>query len=811
MIKLVKQLLLSKKKWNIILCLFMSISITAIVSLSMSSEGIKNHLLERSYDEYGEYSAVLYEKPNDDINYTTYGLLDVMVDDNTGLKATIGWMDSDMYEIGRLNLKEGNIPKEKNDIVVEEFYLSNVDPSWEIGQTKTFQIHGEEYPLTLTGVLENYSYRWSGPADLSKGVNDFPNIILSNNLGIEASKEFYPIILDGSVRKVKKQTIDLITDNSFGFSNSNLLDYGLMDYGTISFITTVFQIIILCLTAFCLILSFTYYKASFNQQIGVYKALGFPGKSIVKLEITQIGILFAISMLVSIPLIYITTGIIVRNTYGLASYDISWNLILGLVIWLTVLFSVFLTIMIQRIKVMLNYSALSLLKGSFLHENQSRTLYHSNFYINYLIRQVAIFPKQILLNTLVIALCIISLFYALFLEKESAGIWDVTHDYYISHAGYSHEYKNDQLVLLTELIPFNYEKVNQLEKNNHIESIYKEPFMLDVALLFPEQGMSTDLHELIKSSHEEDSGKITADRNYSTGNYIPWNELNYVWVTAEEYNHIAQKFNFELRQSNHQEGLMIFLPQNSTVNEKDFHYVDSIMLSKIIKDNNGKYEQKEWEYKLDAIINKTDELFFDKVSQTTIVMVGNHTINSGISGGYKSLSIKLDDSSTTEDIKIMNKEVLDIVAPVPNVLYQDLNAFRIEDTNIARYVGFMGMLNFLIVSILVFFSIFLMIYGKFLVNKERWAIFLANGMSKKKMNLLLSSEVFIYYLAGSIISIIFFIFIIGISDTQLPISYYLSDLFTGIVSIFILIIVMSLLMFLKIESKSILSLIRLEE
>src|SRR5699024_4517088 len=127
---------------------------------------------------------------------------------------------------------------------------------------------------------------------------------------------------------------------------------------------------------------------------------------------------------------------------------------------------------------------------------------------------------------------------------------------------------------------------------------------------------------------------------------IPWNELNYVWVTAEEYNHIAQKFNFELRQSNHQEGLMIFLPQNSTVNEKDFHYVDSIMLSKIIKDNNGKYEQKEWEYKLDAIINKTDELFFDKVSQTTIVMVGNHTINSGISGGYKSLSIKLDDSST---------------------------------------------------------------------------------------------------------------------------------------------------------------------
>ena|SRR5690625_88176 len=216
MIKLAKQLLLAKKKWNIILCLFMSISITAIVSLFMSSEGIKNHLLERSYDEYGEYSAVLYEKPNDDINYTTYGLLDVTVDDTTGLKATIGWMDSDMYEIGRLNLKEGNIPKEKNDIVVEEFYLSNVDPSWEIGQTKTFQIQGEEYPLTLTGVLENYSYRWSGPADLSKGINDFPNIILSNNLGIEASNEFYPIILDGSVRKVKKQTIDLIADNSFG-------------------------------------------------------------------------------------------------------------------------------------------------------------------------------------------------------------------------------------------------------------------------------------------------------------------------------------------------------------------------------------------------------------------------------------------------------------------------------------------------------------------------------------------------------------------------------------------------------------------
>ncbi|WP_152656084.1 FtsX-like permease family protein [Oceanobacillus sp. CFH 90083] len=796
MIKNSIQLLIAQKKWSILLCIYMCISITVILSLYFSSDGIKNYLENRAYEEYGEFDGVLYNEPADNMDYATYGILGLAVSEDQKDKISLGWMSEEMFEWSRMNVIEGKLPNNENEVVVEEFYISQIDPQWKIGDTRSFKVQGKNYELKLSGIVENYSYRWSAPNELKKGINDFPNIILSEKNELRTSDNFYAIQLKGSINQNQSKSADVFSDLDNGFLNSKLYYNGFMDYEMITLITTVFQIMVLILAVICIILAFSYYRANYNLKLGIYKTIGFTNKDIMKIEVIQLTILFLVSVIISIPFIYMITNIFISHTFGYSLYHISWKFVAGIIIWLILIFVLNVYTTIKQVKKLLTNSPLTLLKGI---EASQQVVYNKTF-IKQTLDYLKNNTKSFIAQTIIITFCITSVFYSLYLEKETMGIWDIQEDYYISHSGYISIDQNNQLVLLTELIPFDYERINQLKTNPSIESIVGEPAMIDVVPLIPDDKISQGVLNEIELNFPKDSNRVLIDsqRKYSDSNYLPWNNISYQWVNSEEYEQLLGNMQTNLTEN----GLIILLPSNSNLNEEDFRTLDDIVLSKLTQ-NDTQYEQEEWLYRLDGVFYNTN----DNTEEVTFVLIGEQAVENGISQGFTAVDITLKDNLTETQHEEIHNEILDTVATVPDVLFQDLNIFRVEDNKIAKYVGFLGVFNFWVTSLLVAISMYLIVFGKFLASKQRWAIYLANGLTKGKMVGLLCCELVVAYFSGILLSSFIFIMIVW-KNSDFPVVYYLPDLLFGFSITFVFLVTLVLCLLTRVRSLSILALIR---
>ncbi|MGN1401264.1 MAG: hypothetical protein ACI4XL_07170 [Bacillus sp. (in: firmicutes)] len=122
-------------------------------------------------------------------------------------------MDEDALDMGRITLIQGAYPKNKNEVAIEAAYLKLIDDSWEIGEKKELRFGDKEKVVTLSGIIQDYSAKWTVPPNMEKGINDFPNIFtVKKNKELQEDDNYFLFYFDGSKETVEKAAHRLIEE-----------------------------------------------------------------------------------------------------------------------------------------------------------------------------------------------------------------------------------------------------------------------------------------------------------------------------------------------------------------------------------------------------------------------------------------------------------------------------------------------------------------------------------------------------------------------------------------------------------------------
>ncbi|WP_374717496.1 FtsX-like permease family protein [Neobacillus sp.] len=817
MFKLALKFLFSRKKWLILMIGSLAITIASVTSIFTASEAIKEALKEKAYNLYGEHTGILtgiYETKESlqkEANMVgEYQLIDTIIIDKDKL-ATIGWMDNDALKLGHIKLLEGKFPKKDKEVAIESAYLQLIDDNWKIGQKRKIHINDKEVNVRLVGIIKNYSAQWSVPINLEKGVNDFPNIFISNkHTYTESKSKNFLIKFNGNNKKATEKMEHLLNKfNQKGMINEKLFNKGLIDYDTIFFLSITFQCLTLLLSLFCIVSLFSYFNIEQNHKIAVLKAIGSNKLKLYKIYFYQCLIIFLLSLIVAIPLQLVLHLLIIDQSFKQGTINTSniFYLISVIAIWLFLIFIIIFFISTRSVKKSDRFSINELLSKqmdpSYLYDIFTKKFNLKSFTKKQLARQLFIYPKQLIFTILILCFTILLITFSIFIQKEAAGIWDTTQEYYLtSQETYGYETIDNFNVLKNQGLTFSVEDVKEIEKIPGILYIDKNPFMVDVHPLIHSNLITPSIRKWI-----EDYGSV--DDLNNDKEIIP--NVKYTIVNSEEFNEIYSGKEYK----DFVGKILLYIPSNNrSSNDKEL-VGKKLSLIKKYKSNNG-FETIQKDFEIFDVINKPlvkKIIDHHKIqnNEITIVLDEQTALKSGLFPGYNELGIYIQKNLSTREYENIDHKVTGLIATIPGSLFQNIPEFIKEDTKIYSLTGFLGILSFIVASILTVISIVIIVFSKYNLEKRNWGIYLSLGMNKKQIIKFLNLEIQTYLFISTIISSIIFIIGMIIINHIYPFSFYLKYFCLAILSISIFLIIGSVVLGKIIKNQSISSILRIVE
>lgn len=816
--KLASRLLYSRKKWLFLIVFSLSFIIATTSSIFTASESIKMGLKENAYEKYGQHSHMLINidetKTNLKQKFDRVGQFQIVDEIALNNKiALIGWMDQDAIEIGRIKLLAGSFPIGKNEVAIESSYLKLIDENWNLGEKKTFKLHDQLQEFILVGIIDNYSWQWTVPYTKDIGKHIFPNIFISKNeieqYNFEKESNNFLIQINGSSKKAANETSKLIElyDHSSVIYNENLFNKGLIDYNTISTLSFIFQIFIFMTSILCISSLFSYFNIEQIQKVAILRALGANKQNIYYIYFYKCIIIFSLSLLVSLPLHVLFHILIVKNTYAqslLSALNLT-HIFSVIVAWFLIIFGSIYWISIKEIRKYENLSINELIKGK-VYQNNFRDIlskYTDTFIRNQLRIQLLSNPKQLVLTIITFSLSILIISYSLFLQKESAGIWDIEDDYYLnSQEVYGYDTMENLNVLFNQGLTFPFEEVKELQNMSGIKYVEKNPFMIDVHPLMKPEIIPPILQEWINYYG-------SPDYKYAGELIIP--NVKYVIVDEKEFKQINKKSNYEDLKGK----VLLYVPIELENVDKNKIIGEEINFIKKYRESNN-IKIKKWNFEILDILNeplvkKIDDLLLIEDQKISIVIAEETALEQNIFPGYIDLTVFMDNNITKEDSYKIHTILYDMVSTIPGSMFQDISEFIIEDQKISVFVGYLGKLAFFIAVLLSVISVVVIVFSKYYINKRKWGIYLSLGMSKEQLVKIFKLEMNLYLIISTLISILVFIITIGSYNTLYPYYIYLIYFGLSVLLIYVFIFIGGYIINISIKKQDIYSLIRIDE
>ncbi len=599
------------------------------------------------------------------------------------LIATLGWADNNFIELGELKLKTGRFPVENNEVAVESYYLDSLDSNWKINESKTFIIDENiEVSLTLVGVVENYSSRWT-----TVGIN-YPNMFLSKINFLDENDGNTNFLLEYDTNNsIKTNEINarnyIRENNENGFLNDRLIHHGLKDYEKIMVLSYILQFIILIVSLLCILTIFAYYNSNQVAKYSVFRALGCTTRHLHIIQCLQITIIFILGSLCSIPLILFFRYMIVRTSYGIIEANFLDGLYYINLLWFVILFAIILT---------LSYLKLRKVNHKGINRNlqvESRDIEllarvnHNKFNIKQLMMQILLYPKQSLLSIFTICFTILLLLFSNTIANELKGGWTTKIDFYLtSQELIGTKLVSGRSVVVTKGLTFSPSDVSKIEQLSGIKHFEKEPFMVDVRAIMKRSDMSKSLLDSRKGHRVEE---------YLASNdklIIP--DVRYVLMKEDE---IRKEYSIGMEE-NLDSSIIIYIPGISA-KERERMLGKNIALSKaVLKDNT--LESKEWDFKIIDILDRNYlENGNANKNEITLIMSEDSVFTSGISTGYINLTIYTNENLSVEEKNEIYNSVYLLTAGIPGSLFQYIPDLIHDNTRISDFFKFFRQVRFL--------------------------------------------------------------------------------------------------------------------
>ena len=820
MFRLACKLLFARKTWLILLTISFSLILAVVTSIFTASESIKMGIVNHAYNDYGAHSLTilhtnkskddLYQK-NKDVKKVGSIQLIGTVDLKNHKTATVGIMDHDAIELGHLSLIAGTFPKEENEVVIESSYLPYIDNSWEIGQKRTLKINGIEHEFILSGIIKDYSAKWSVPTDFQRGVDDFPNIILaekSDELPIKYQN--YLVQLKGNFRDIEEKIANFLYEQN-GFENSRLFYIGLYNYDHISLFSFIFQSATL-LTSLLIMYSLLYFFNVHQQKkLAILKMVGSSNHLLIKISLAQVLIVILLGILFAVPLQFILHTLIIKNSFHVSSLDSAnlFYIVAVIIFWILIIIGISFFGSVMALKKMQNQSINMLLKetGYFNRDIKSISVRTENFVVKKLIQQLRANYKSAIIVVLSLAASILIFSLSVYIEKEAHGIWEPDEDYYLnSQQTSSYETVDNLNVLFQDGLTFMPEDLTELENHPAIKCIVKIPFMVDIHPLLREEQITPEIEEWFLANETH----ATKDYRYKEYYIVP--KVNYLLLDQETFQRLYPDENYEefLGQ------VILYYPAKHKTSEFGNLIGETITFVQK-KRVNDTYETNMWDLKVWDVIHEptsltsNDLLTFENDSSFTIILAEETAIYEGMFRGYHILIIYLKDHINYEEREQIESEIMKLIALTPGSLYQDMAKMMADDKRISDYIGYLGKLTYSVSALLAIMNLTIIMFSKYRLQKREWGIYFTLGMRKKAVSRLFYLEMLLYLLVATILSFIIFTLIVLSTDHVYPYLYYLPYFCLSIMIILLLLTVGWCFIKRVIDKQSIYSLIRIKE
>lgn len=819
MFKLGINLLLSRKKWFFLIAATLALVLSSIISIFTASEAIKMGLKTQAYRDYGEHTLVLYDhvdskesllKEKTVEKVGQFQLIGTTELEN-GQAATLGTMDTDAIDLGHISLIKGSFPKNKNEVAVESSYRTFIDKNWKIGEKRTIQVDDEPMEVILTGIINDYSAKWSVPIRMQKGKNDFPNIFLSADSEIvkEADNKHCLVKLQGfSITTTEKYASEFIfkhTNN--GIINHRLNDWGLAHYETISWLAIIFQTIVLVSAVLSMFSLFYFFNHQQTKKFGIMSSLGAKKKDLFKIALSQNSAMFIAGVVFAIPLQILLHFLIIQNTFHVSDFFSSrWLYILGIVfVWMIVVFVLINFYSIQAIKSIDNYSINEIIKEQSRNHLKTRKIpirLHS-FMLRQIWLQLLTYPKHAVILILTITISILAIVLSFFVAKESAGIWDEDLDYYLnSQEIYGFDTVDNLAVLLQGGLTFGAEDTKQLENMDGVRSVKKKPFMPDVFPLLDNSQLTANIHNWILQNSED-------DLLYKGSYIVP--KVEYVLLDKDAFLELYPNKHYEDFQ-----GKVIFHIPHVLNDSADETLIDETINFVRKYKNENDLNTQEWSYQVFDVSNEpftinighSKELAYDSF---TIVLPEETVIDNGMFRGYSELSVYLEDNLDMSQSDEVEDYINQLIAITPGSLYQNVSAFMIEDNRISEFVGYLGKVAFTVSVILSILNITVITFSKYRIQKKKWGTYLSLGMKKRDVYYLLFNEMLLYFVVALGLSFAIFFTIVFFQETIYPFLFYTGYFSLAALTILLFIMLGWAFIIRSIKNQSIYSMIREDE
>lgn len=171
----------SQKKYSILIVSVLLLTCTLIQIGFQMSEGLKAAYIENRKAVYGEWEQVFVDMDESSVKVaeenpflaqtgkiSIYGA--IAGDYLENRQMNIGTMDETAWKLGRLEMKEGRLPENEHEIVMEYSTLRSLGYEEMLGKEITLDItpalsileqgESKSYSYTLCGILKDYQINW---------------------------------------------------------------------------------------------------------------------------------------------------------------------------------------------------------------------------------------------------------------------------------------------------------------------------------------------------------------------------------------------------------------------------------------------------------------------------------------------------------------------------------------------------------------------------------------------------------------------------------------------------------------------------
>ena len=279
-----------------------TVALAFVLSMFMSGTHAMDGF-QRAYDQrltnvYGYYHAVFYniyaEKENirddavDKVGF--FEIYDKKDVDSALSDIVIGYADDDTVDLHRITLKEGRMPENENEAVIEEWLTKNDELNLQIGSTyKATYSSPDEYgefadesviSVTIVGIVNDYSAMQTNNLSIEYEKAVLPNVITGGKLQQNNIKSCSVHIknaadYDEIIRRLNE---DVIFAGRYS-KNVNRYDDGELTVAN-ELVKSTTESIFILISIFCLLLmllvQFLYIYAQ-NKNLGISNKLGLTG------------------------------------------------------------------------------------------------------------------------------------------------------------------------------------------------------------------------------------------------------------------------------------------------------------------------------------------------------------------------------------------------------------------------------------------------------------------------------------------------------------------------------------------------------